>query len=625
MVDVTLLQTPLRLSYGTRAGVRTIRQCDAYVDTIHNQLVGYADYANTTGGYGFQKYYVYREERDSSIIGTFDWAFNQCKALGGIIYFDPRGYFNIVTSADIRFSNPNVTVTAPGRNVTFWFDSLNSGVVVASTNIIFDQIVFRTLPGALTGDVSTPCTITSATAVTVTTLSAHGFVNGDTVRFGTTGNLPVPLLGAAAKYYVINTTQNTLQLSLTSGGAPINTSGATQSGQQYIFPWSKGGEHKLVTVMPQYADKIAFNRCEFRHASDGACDWSYSGINANTTPCRGTIQNCIFWDTDQAMYVGGLAGTSLNDPAIVQITVYNTIYAYCGERQPKISGFTTVDMVDVYYLTLPFRRDNLDPIYEYSICYGVETGMGGRATVRGCLFTAATGSGYVATSTYDSTGAISVVDCASENGMTFATQNISSVTSIPYILNHTPVPVPGVDRETWISNKWKTCGARPDAAPDGLFKWTSDTTAYPNGDNVLVDRALGGRWIRVDTPTEFPAYNDPKSGTYVPAYSNPVNGSSASSVGTITWTRTGNIISVSGFFKYAAAAIGDCSFQMTIPVASNLTSSYDISGTAICTANGVMSGGAITANVTNDTSYITLYATATGSRTYSFQFSYIEK
>jgi len=62
----------------------------------------------------------------------------------------------------------------------------------------------------------------------VVTWNAHGFSNGDTVAFTTTGALPTGLAANTA-YYVINATTNTFQLSATAGGTAINTSGS-QSG-----------------------------------------------------------------------------------------------------------------------------------------------------------------------------------------------------------------------------------------------------------------------------------------------------------------------------------------------------------------------------------------------------------
>lgn len=76
--------------------------------------------------------------------------------------------------------------------------------------------------------VGTP-TITIASPAVVT-LTNHGLVAGDQVKFTTTGALPTGITAGTA-YFVIATglTANSFQISATSGGSAINTSG-TQSG-----------------------------------------------------------------------------------------------------------------------------------------------------------------------------------------------------------------------------------------------------------------------------------------------------------------------------------------------------------------------------------------------------------
>lgn len=67
----------------------------------------------------------------------------------------------------------------------------------------------------------------------VFTLSSHGMSDGDQVTLATTGALPTGL-NATTKYFVINSTTHTFNLSLTSGGSAINTTG-TQSGTHTLW------------------------------------------------------------------------------------------------------------------------------------------------------------------------------------------------------------------------------------------------------------------------------------------------------------------------------------------------------------------------------------------------------
>lgn len=75
-------------------------------------------------------------------------------------------------------------------------------------------------------------TVTIATPAVVT-CTAHGFINSDDITFQTTGALPTGLAQNTV-YYVVNKTDDTFEVSLTSGGASINTTG-TQSGVHSVL------------------------------------------------------------------------------------------------------------------------------------------------------------------------------------------------------------------------------------------------------------------------------------------------------------------------------------------------------------------------------------------------------
>lgn len=77
------------------------------------------------------------------------------------------------------------------------------------------------------------CTITNATPAVIT-LNGHGLVAGDTVRFTTTGTLPLPIVPGTT-YYVINAglTTNAFQISTSLGGAAVDTTTAG-TGTHYL-------------------------------------------------------------------------------------------------------------------------------------------------------------------------------------------------------------------------------------------------------------------------------------------------------------------------------------------------------------------------------------------------------
>lgn len=74
------------------------------------------------------------------------------------------------------------------------------------------------------GPVVGSCTISNATPAVVTA-NGHGFSEGDTVIFSSTGSLPTGL-SVNTVYYVKYVDINTFQLSLNKGGTSINTSSA---------------------------------------------------------------------------------------------------------------------------------------------------------------------------------------------------------------------------------------------------------------------------------------------------------------------------------------------------------------------------------------------------------------
>src|SRR3990167_1679568 len=121
-----------------------------------------------------------------------------------------------VTSITTNADSIAVTLTPSGR-----CDS------VAILNISAATARFRMTDSAsgatITMTIATPCVVTN---------TAHTKANGDMVRFSTTGALPTGIV-ADTTYFVINKATNTYQLSATSGGASIDTSG-TQSGTHTV-------------------------------------------------------------------------------------------------------------------------------------------------------------------------------------------------------------------------------------------------------------------------------------------------------------------------------------------------------------------------------------------------------
>jgi hypothetical protein len=132
---------------------------------------------------------------------------------------------------DVTATTFKVSATSGGAAITL--SGSQSGTQTVYWDIYSRFTAATATPSNKTG-ARTPIypTINIASPATVTNTS-HGLVNGDRVLFQTTGILPTGI-SANAVYFVINAATNTFQISATSGGSAIGTSG-TQSGTHTCF------------------------------------------------------------------------------------------------------------------------------------------------------------------------------------------------------------------------------------------------------------------------------------------------------------------------------------------------------------------------------------------------------
>lgn len=188
------------------------------------------------------------------------------------------------------------------------------------------------------------CTISIA-APAVVTLNAHGLTAGDAVVFYTTGALPTGLT-AGTVYYVISAglTANAFEVSATSGGTAINTSGS-QSGTQSVTDvyqsvpttdhWQFAQFNNFVfacqiNVVPQVIDLTALSTTAFADLGGSPPQARYitvvnrflvlsglgtstpyriqwSGLNATTTWTSG-VNSSDFQDLPDGGIVRGVGG-----------------------------------------------------------------------------------------------------------------------------------------------------------------------------------------------------------------------------------------------------------------------------------------------------------------------------
>lgn len=128
-------------------------------------------------------------------------------------------------------------------------------------------------------------TVTIATPA-VFTLNAHGFSDGDLLRFFTTGALPTGL-SVNTDYYVASSTANTFQVAATLGGATIATSG-TQSGTHTVqfFPYGAGNGTTTFNV-PDKRGRVSVGRDDMGGLYAGRMTTGGSGVTGTALGASG--------------------------------------------------------------------------------------------------------------------------------------------------------------------------------------------------------------------------------------------------------------------------------------------------------------------------------------------------
>lgn len=123
------------------------------------------------------------------------------------------------------------------------------------------------------------------------------------------------------------------------------------------------------------------------------------------------------------------------------------------------------------------------------------------------------------------------------------------------------------------------------------------------------------------TPAQVNAILDLDSGTYSPTRSAEANLDASITFASVKYYRVGSMVTVAGrFTANPTTTATPTSFEMTLPVASNIGAAGDVSGTAF---NGTIQEGAEVIGVAaNDTAKVQWVAIDTTSTTWSFQFTY---
>lgn len=145
----------------------------------------------------------------------------------------------------------------------------------------------------------------------------------------------------------------------------------------------------------------------------------------------------------------------------------------------------------------------------------------------------------------------------------------------------------------------------------------------PTNDDVMQYKS--GAWANrtiAQLVTDILASTKITSGTYTPTLTNTTN--IAASTALVThYIRIGDEVQIGGIVNIDPTAAGACVMGMSIPIASNLTATADLSGTIVSSTSG--ENGYASADTTNDRATFNFVVSNTANHTFGFTISYTVK
>lgn len=189
-------------------------------------------------------------------------------------YYDPTAdmaaQINLIYQADPDwfwlFHSNELNDKAAQRDLADWAES-HEVILALDSNDTDTE-----LPGSV-DDVTFTATISQASPAVVTK-TGHSLVNGDPVRFTTSGVLPAPL-SITETYFVIGASANTFTVASTQGGPAIATTDAGTGTHTAISPRFGGS-------IAEYVETKAYDRTAVFYHTDPA---SYLGAAAFAYAC----------------------------------------------------------------------------------------------------------------------------------------------------------------------------------------------------------------------------------------------------------------------------------------------------------------------------------------------------
>lgn len=137
-------------------------------------------------------------------------------------------------------------------------------------------------------------------------------------------------------------------------------------------------------------------------------------------------------------------------------------------------------------------------------------------------------------------------------------------------------------------------------ADNGLFLSSNKPAISTNGTQVCLfdtDKLTLAAGYHVTSATATGTTPAIQSGTYTPTLTNTTNITSSTSNADVRWVRVGNVVTVSGGVTVRPAGAGTCVLGISLPIASSLAASNELSGVVSYT---VLAAGTVLGDATND-------------------------
>lgn len=645
-----------------RSWAEAIAMCDD-----HSEMRGYAKEALTTGGAGKPIYKVWNA-RDDQREGSLRWALAQAATSdGGRIIFVPVGKFTITVKSLINLTANNITIDAPGRNVTLLAANDIEMVRFSGINQIFRRISLARLPGLthIDGD-----NIYEKDALSVNPITADRiWVDQCTGTEHSDGFMDVASSLLVPETPVCRVTMSRCLVRRQDKGMAIGTSATS------VDPapaWAATALDQPVRVFVTY-DRNVFDGVAQRSPRVGGLAFvhkinnlhfltPYFRDNGLSSACYATIATTggkvrsegdlarLLWPVpgegtaygfyaDTAAWndttnlgpgamriVGSVSEAGLTSFEANTAKVPVPTYTYTAETVPAVgvardnwvtkrlqeAGAERSSWTDTAYVFVTEADAASRGLYPDG--YNVVAVQGGYRvrtvdTVDAPLLEtdlAPTSLSFTRGSTLRILGG----DITLGNSMFFAvdTEDNAATDDLVNIFGGVTGQVIGL-RPASASRKIVVKGT-------GNIKTPRDVTLANNGDTMwlMFDSGIGG-WSVVAAPVGN------LSGVYNATAVAGLNCTSAVPTANVMYVQAGSVVTVTGIVTVTATAASECRFTLSLPVPSDLTATSDLSG--LLTPYGAGPHGAAQAVAADDVAGFRFVADAAATaRIFSFTFTY---